>query len=170
VEELCENLYGGKKICADGRVINRKIRNLTFRNEVWDQEQANTLNGASGKPTATANKKNIFENIVGTKDQSVIDSETQSDHSHMKPLRPRATSADRVGKALNGFGNFFHNLNQNHHQNRHISKDENVDSVGALPKKINNNSGDASMTAIGEKEVHGTASKVCPGFEAESSI
>ena len=156
VEDLHEALYGGKKTCADGRVINRKVRNLTFRNEVWNQEQTDALYAASNKPIATS-----IGGIKQSQEQCVNDSETQPDHSHTKPLRPRTTSADRVGKALNGFGNFFQNLNQNHHhhhQNRHISN-ENVDSVGAVPKKINNESGDVSMTAIDEKEVHATHQK-----------
>lgn len=89
---------------------------LTFRDERWDVEQSKILDTAirgvetQGASYNHAKEKtdgaSLFENQQRTNNLEGQQTDGETDPIH----RARTASADSVGKAFHGFGNFLHNL------------------------------------------------------------
>jgi len=89
---------------------------LTFRDERWDAEQSKILDASiRGVETQGASYNNAKEKTDGASlfesQQRTNSWEGQQTDAGTDPIqRARTASADSVGKAIHGFGNFLHNL------------------------------------------------------------
>lgn len=117
LEKLYRDLEGISNNTKGGKT---KPIVLTFRNEIWDKEQANRLSTAIRQGIAeaagTIPQKNPggsqhHRRLSNTKSCNERDGSYKSNASeHFQ--RARTASADSVGKAINGFGSFLQNFGQ----------------------------------------------------------
>jgi predicted nucleic acid-binding Zn-ribbon protein len=106
-----------------GTKNNAKQITLTFRNETWDNAQIRVINeaivrvkrsGASARSSDDGGKEktdgaSLFESHQRT--NSLDAPQSDGEITNDPPQRARTASADSMGKAINGIGNFLQKLN-----------------------------------------------------------